>query len=89
MAGPKINELVSAVTDAAGAISSSSSKVISAVKRVVKSPKKLGKRVKKGTYSKVKPRGRQVTGTQLHGYKGRGPAMVAGQKKIRKKKGKG
>ena len=50
MAGPNINKLVEAVTDAGGRMSSASAKVVSGVKRVIKQAKKPSKRVRARKY---------------------------------------
>ena len=74
MAGPNINKLVEAVTDAQGRMSSKSAKVVSGVKRVIKQAKKVSKKVRARKYempkvvTKHKTKGRRVTkGTKATG----------------------
>jgi hypothetical protein len=74
MAGPNINKLVEAVTDAQGRMSSKSAKVVSGAKRVIKQAKKVSKKVKARKYetpkvvTKHKTKGRRVKqGTKATG----------------------
>jgi len=61
MAGPNINKLVDAVTDASGKMNSASAKVVSGVKRVIKQAKKVSRKVKASKYKAPKVVGRNKT----------------------------